>query len=946
LFVLEGLKKVTYLDMRRNWYIVLGLWFVCMTQNAQAQFSVDFRQKPLEQALQQIVRQTGINLVYRPELVSGKRTSCTLSNANADALLACTLQNTRLEVERLPSGTYILKAQINTPAIPVAPLRGALSGRVLDVETQRPLRQATVKIMSLDVGTWTNVEGAFSLTNLEAGQYRVTVSYLGYRPMVQEVAFDPSRPATVTFRLMQRPVEVLPVEVEGLQNPAEQQASGISQVTPEELLTSRGVGTPDVLQSLGTLAGVHINDALGELHIQGGDSGEHQMVLDGMPIFEPIHLRGLVSAFSPFALSQVSVHKAGFGADKGSFLSGVVELQHNLDVSEAGKQILGVQMDAQSLNARWAMQSSESPTHYDRSFSAMVAGRLGLGSVYQPQYIQNLLKDWGQPDRFLPFATLLPFTVNNTLVRLVAEAQKGVDPKAFDHTNAGFNDLHAAALWKWDKTKSLYTSIYGGFNQVSGNELVQGDSETPANRDEYQWGNIASQVKYQQLLSIQWIFQTQIRYSHYQLSHQYNVFGSNDLQQRTFTLPDGRAIVFTSDQKPADDGNRIDEIGWSGHLEKITSKHDFQVGIEASHLNSHFAFTQVTTRLIDFQQQVGQLAGFVQDLWHIRPYLEVETGLRLTRANDRKIYAEPRLAFQGKREFGRESIWSWRLATGLYRQFLNRFDLSSFSPSAMLPYLRFWMPTDAIVKPPRAIHFSAESVWALTPSSLIRVEGYYKRQKQLVSLDYAALWQLLRTEKTATAQSQFVTSGEGFSYGGLVSMQRDWKHIRLLARYEYSHAERREATRFEGKWLPTAWNEPHRLQVSLYAKLNDYLRFSVRSRDIWGRAWGFRKAYYDYLTSDPQNIPIYGDFNLNEPDLHQLSPLQQIDVGFSWDRKFARSNRQAMNLQFRGDFLNVLNRKNVAEWWFVLPDINQTNYERIDRNLLPFIPAVSLRLGW
>ena len=58
--------------------------------------------------------------------------------------------------------------------------------------------------------------------------------------------------------------------------------------------------------------GIRVGDALADVHIQGGEAGEHQFQLDGVPVFEPVHLRGLLGAFNPFAIERITVHKAGY----------------------------------------------------------------------------------------------------------------------------------------------------------------------------------------------------------------------------------------------------------------------------------------------------------------------------------------------------------------------------------------------------------------------------------------------------------------------------------------------------------------------------------------------------------------------------------------------------------------------------------------------------------
>ncbi|NKN80846.1 TonB-dependent receptor, partial [Weissella cibaria] len=106
------------------------------------------------------------------------------------------------------------------------------------------------------------------------------------------------------------------------------------------------------------------------------------------------------------------------------------------------------------------------------------------------------------------------------------------------------------------------------------------------------------------------------------------------------------------------------------------------------------------------------LKGTLAPGWH----LTLEPGLRLTYAARRRtVYAEPRLALRYDRETGPLGPYALRLAAGLYRQFVNQFELTSSGPTAAVPSVPFWLPIDRTLAPPRTYHLAAEAL--LMPST-------------------------------------------------------------------------------------------------------------------------------------------------------------------------------------------------------------------------------------
>jgi CarboxypepD_reg-like domain len=71
------------------------------------------------------------------------------------------------------------------PFVAVAQYR--ISGRVVDSATRKPVADASVFLSNASVGTKTNNDGTFTLTNVRGGQYEMVVSIIGYATYKQTV---------------------------------------------------------------------------------------------------------------------------------------------------------------------------------------------------------------------------------------------------------------------------------------------------------------------------------------------------------------------------------------------------------------------------------------------------------------------------------------------------------------------------------------------------------------------------------------------------------------------------------------------------------------------------------------------------------------------------------------------------------------------------------------
>ena len=913
------------------------------TSDGAAQYTLAVRGVALGEALERFSRVTGLALAYDPVLVRGQYAFCAAQDEPAEDVLRCLLEESSLDFYRLSSGTYVLAPR---PELPPQP--GYLAGLVTDEATGTPLSGAHVYLAEADFGSVTNTTGQFVLPPLLPGRYAVRITHLGYHVWQDTLRVTSHEQTRTEAALQPQTVFITPVVVDGVTERLAADLLGQARLEQRDALTPTAA-TP-VYRNVGALTGVRLSDVTADVHVQGGEAGEHELRLDGVPVYLPRSSNGLIGPFSAFALERITVHKAGFDAAQGSQTSGILLAEHGLGRANRAD----VQADPLSLNAR--VQFAPSP----EKLAVMAAGRLGLWGVYTPPGLYTTLEAWGAPDPFLITAPLTTETdVSAFGPATPMELGEGTYPAL------RFSDVHAAARLRLSPLRTVYASAYQGRNRLSGGlfsgdaYMLEPDQENTlfTVSDDYQWQNRLAQIRYDAVLGSRTLASAQAWASQYTLRHSYDVLDSVIVREEG-----GRARLLPGETTSIQDGNDIRTLAFTGMIDHARPRHRLRLGAEALHTESLFALHDVRFPRADYYRsgvtegdlavnyaafgplpqpvshvaQRWRMAAFADDAWTLTSRLRAELGLRLTYLPNREAtYAEPRAALYYSQDRGPLGPWSVRTAAGLYRQFQNQVDVSVLNAGALLPSVRVWLPLDASVRPPMTYHLTQAARFQPAERWHLSLEGYYKHQPHRLAIAYAPAGSEPYAGR-ARAQADFLTSTQGRAYGGAASLEWTHDRARLEALYEYDHAEQQSPELFEGRTEPVPWNEPHRAELGLDWMATPHLSLSARGRGVWGRTWGFRQAYYDYFGHSTETR-FHGLYDFGRPSRHVLPAFYTLDLSIAYARALGRAD-----VQIRLDLLNATDRRNVADWRLTF---EEGTWQKQPRYLYPRMPLLALRLG-
>lgn len=162
----------------------------------------------------------------------------------------------------------------------------AIEGTVKS-ESGEALPGVTLILESTSKGAMTDVEGNFSISNIEQGYHVLQIRHLGYAPVDREINLNPSEVLELEITLEQKTEEIDNVTVLGksLTFRVREQAYAVSAISTEDLYNS----TSDVQQVLNRVPGVRILEEGGlgsdtNFTLNGFSGDQVKFFMDGIPM--------------------------------------------------------------------------------------------------------------------------------------------------------------------------------------------------------------------------------------------------------------------------------------------------------------------------------------------------------------------------------------------------------------------------------------------------------------------------------------------------------------------------------------------------------------------------------------------------------------------------------------------------------------------------------------
>lgn len=216
-----------------------------------------------------------------------------------------------------------------------------IRGTVQDADTGQPLAGATV-VVNEDTGTVTDSLGRFRLDDLEIGRhYQLTVSYLGYAPVVvTEIFLESGREQVFDIGLSQSNAELATVTVRGRQTEGRWRLPSVQVLTIEETLRFPATFLDPARLATAYPGVVGDNDQANGISVRGNSPNNVRWRLEGVDIVNPNHTPnagtfsdrvtqsgGGVNILSAQLLGATRFYTGAFPVEFGDALGGVLDMR-------------------------------------------------------------------------------------------------------------------------------------------------------------------------------------------------------------------------------------------------------------------------------------------------------------------------------------------------------------------------------------------------------------------------------------------------------------------------------------------------------------------------------------------------------------------------------------------------------------------------------------------
>lgn len=226
-------------------------------------------------------------------------------------------------------------ASLASGAAAQAPSSGVVRGRVTarpDSGDARPVAGASVSVSGNLAVAVTDADGRFLLERIAVGASTLHVRRLGFRGADRAIRVRAGDTLVVDIVLRHEAQRLAEVRTAARPLDAETFVTkpNIATVTMSSAAMAGvpRIGEADVMRVVQLLPGVSArNDYNTGLNVRGGDADQNLILLDGYPIYNPVHFGSLFSTFMDATVGGIELTTGAFPARFGGRLSSVLDVR-------------------------------------------------------------------------------------------------------------------------------------------------------------------------------------------------------------------------------------------------------------------------------------------------------------------------------------------------------------------------------------------------------------------------------------------------------------------------------------------------------------------------------------------------------------------------------------------------------------------------------------------
>ncbi|MDT0605705.1 TonB-dependent receptor [Croceitalea rosinachiae] len=258
-----------------------------------------------------------------------------------------------------------------------------LSFKILSASTGIPINNANIFLSPCNCGGATDENGLFFI-DLPKNKYSITITFIGFADESIEVELEKNTLLDIKLYEKEERLSEVIVRAKKLNENITTPQMGVLRLKNQELKKiPTALGELDVLRALTLLPGVNnAGEISNGLSVRGGSLDQNLFLFDYAPVFNPTHLFGLFSVFTPDVISSIDLYRSNIPARYGGRTTSVLDIKVKNPYVNKFKLTGGIGMVSSRFNI-------EAPLIEDK-LMVVAGGRAGFTDFLLPIFSERL----------------------------------------------------------------------------------------------------------------------------------------------------------------------------------------------------------------------------------------------------------------------------------------------------------------------------------------------------------------------------------------------------------------------------------------------------------------------------------------------------------------------------------------------------------------------------
>ena len=820
----------------------------------------------------QLSLQSGINIIYSDDVIASLPTiTLQLKGVSVEEVIQRVLHGS--DIQYSFTGDQIIlfrKAPEN--------VKYTVSGIVTDSLSGEPLISAYIYDVVSGRSTNTNNYGYYSLT-LPKGRLELIAGYINYVQKTVPLNFHQNE--FIPIKLY--PNGLLPtVIVKPKDRPDENiWVPSAQRITFADLQSNIHIGGgSDLYRRADFITGVHTGtDGVGGIHVRGGANDQNLILMDGVPVYHPNHLLGIVSVFNYQVLQQASIYKANFPSRFSGRLSSVMDVR-----TREGN------INDWSLTGNVAVSefsaTAEGPLVKDK-IGVLISGRFFLPGIFIPEFSERYKEREGYSGE----------------------------------SDLDYFDFNGKINWKIGEKDSIYLSTYRGKDKYRDNTYSHRQVNQPngllfiANErydKRLNWKNRTGVLRWNHLLSDKIFANIILSTSEFELQsadinkYQYFYIDTLTLKVDGFLTKEFKSKIqdktarLELDIRPSQDHEfaaGLYAIKYKFEPKSITLNDESNVGNfpvdEGLIEDRHFS---------DLQVKAVEAGAYFEDKWKASERVQFTSGIHISNFFVQgRHYMDPQLRFSF--DYLLTPDIAFNLGYSRMTQYLHNLSSSTIGLPTDL-----WVPTTDSVPPALSDQYSLSAKWKISDALAVDFSAYNKDMRKLINFKEGASFLLpggnfpSSIVDAANWEDKITKGGVGDASGIELQINYEVENAQFYLNGTWSRSYRTFEGINNGKPFPDSYDR--RWSGTFSSSVQFGKKWKVGANFIYGTGIAITLAESKFISPGG----LFPEVGLVYPERNgfRLPPYHRLDLSFNYLLEEKKSFNHSLTL----NLYNVYNRTN------------------------------------